>query len=187
MRALVCKEFGAPENLVIEELPVPEPGAGQVQVEVRAAGVNFPDLLMIAGQYQVKTPPPFVPGAEAAGVVTAVGDDVARTKLGDEVIAMPLGGAFSEICVADEISTVPKPRGLSFEQAAGFAITYFTTMHAFRQSAASAAPRSSLRKPWARALLLLPAPTTNWNSRGNSAPTTSSTIRRSRSMTRSSR
>ena len=135
MRALVCKEFGGPENLVIEDLPTPEPGAGQVQVEVRAAGVNFPDLLMIAGQYQVKTPPPFVPGAEAAGVVTAVGEDVQRTKVGDEVIAMPLGGAFSEICVADEISTVPKPGSLSFEQAAGFAITYFTTMHAFRQAA----------------------------------------------------
>ncbi len=135
MRALVCKEFGPPETLVIEDLPEPEPGTGQVKIDVRAAGINFPDLLMIAGQYQVKTPPPFVPGAEVAGVVTAVGDGVSRIKPGDEVIAMPLGGAFSEVCVADEISTVPKPGALGFEQAAGFAITYFTTMHAFRQSA----------------------------------------------------
>ncbi len=135
MRALVCPAYGAPESLRIEDLPEPEPGPGQVQVRVHAAGLNFPDLLMIAGQYQLKTPPPFVPGAEAAGVVTATGAGVERVKVGDEVIAMPVGGAFAEVCVADEISTVPKPAALSFEEAAGFAITYFTTMHAYRQSA----------------------------------------------------
>lgn len=135
MRALVCPAYGAPDSLVIEDLPEPEPGPGQVQVRVHAAGLNFPDLLMIAGQYQLKTPPPFVPGAEAAGVVTATGPGVERLKVGDPVIAMPTGGAFAEVCVADEISTVPKPEALSFEEAAGFAITYFTTMHAYRQSA----------------------------------------------------
>ena len=144
MRALVCKEFGTPDKLIIEDLPEPEPGEGQVKIEVRAAGINFPDLLMIAGQYQVKTPPPFVPGAEAAGVVAEVGDGVTRFKPGDEVIAMPLGGAFSEVCVADEVSTVPKPPNLGFEQAAGFAITYFTTIHALRQSAKLQAGESLL-------------------------------------------
>ena len=135
MRALVCTEYGPPEKLVIRELPPPEPGPGQVCIEVRAAGLNFPDLLMIAGEYQLKTPPPFVPGAEVAGIVTATGKDVTRFKPGDEVIAMPLGGAFAEVCVADEAATVPKPADLDFEEAAGFAITYFTAMHAFRQSA----------------------------------------------------
>ena len=135
MRALVCPAYGPPDSLVIQDLPEPEPGPGQVQVRVHAAGLNFPDLLMIAGQYQLKTPPPFVPGAEAAGVVTATGAGVERLQVGDPVIAMPTGGAFAEVCVADEISTVPKPGALSFEEAAGFAITYFTTMHAYRQSA----------------------------------------------------
>lgn len=135
MRALVCKEYGTADELVIEERPDPEPGPGQLTVRVHAAGVNFPDLLMIAGQYQVRTPPPFIPGAEAAGVVIAIGPGVSRFKPGDKVITMPLGGAFAEVCVADEVSTVPMPPMLDFESAAGFAITYFTTAHALRQSA----------------------------------------------------
>ncbi len=134
MRALVCTEYGPPEKLVVRDLPEPEPGAGQIKVEVRAAGVNFPDLLMIAGEYQLKTPPPFIPGAEAAGVVTATGEGVTRIREGDAVIVMPSGGAFAEVCVADEVNAVPKPEVLSFEEAAAFAITYFTTVHAFRQS-----------------------------------------------------
>lgn len=135
MRALICKEYGTADELVIEERPEPEAGPGQLTVRVHAAGVNFPDLLMIAGQYQVRTPPPFIPGAEAAGIVTAIGPGVSRFKPGDKVITMPLGGAFADVCVADEVSTVPMPEMLDFESAAGFAITYFTTAHALRQSA----------------------------------------------------
>ncbi len=135
MRALVCKEYGTADELVIEERPEPEPGPGQLTVRVHAAGLNFPDLLMIAGQYQVRTPPPFIPGAEAAGIVTAIGAGVSRFKPGDKVITMPLGGAFADVCVAEEVSTVPMPGELDFESAAGFAITYFTTAHALRQSA----------------------------------------------------
>ena len=135
MRALVCKEYGTADELVIEDRPEPEPGPGQLTVRVHAAGVNFPDLLMIAGQYQVRTPPPFIPGAEAAGVVTSIGPGVSRFKPGDKVITMPLGGAFADVCVAEEVSTVPMPEELDFESAAGFAITYFTTAHALRQSA----------------------------------------------------
>ena len=135
MRALICKEYGPPEKLVVEERPTPEPGPGQLAIEVHAAGVNFPDLLMIAGKYQVKTPPPFVPGAEAAGIVTAVGEGASRYKPGDRVIAMPLDGAFAEACIAEEHSTVPMPDGFDFVTAAGFAITYFTTAHALIQSA----------------------------------------------------
>ena len=83
MRALVCKEYGPPESLVLEERPDPQPGPGEVRVEVKAAGINFPDVLVIAGNYQVKIPPPFVPGNEAAGVVEAVGEGVNRLKPGD--------------------------------------------------------------------------------------------------------
>jgi NADPH2:quinone reductase len=135
MRALVCPAYGTVENLELRDLPEPEPGPGQVQIQVRAAGLNFPDLLAIAGQYQTKTPPPFVPGSEAAGVVTATGAGVDRVQVGDAVIAMPTGGAFAEVVVAEEFNTVPKPSELSFEEAAGYAITYFTTIHAYRQSA----------------------------------------------------
>lgn len=135
MRALVCKEYGPPESLVIEELEEPVPGKGQIVVDVEAAGINFPDVLMIAGKYQVKTPPPFVPGNEAAGVVSAVGDGVKRINVGDRVIVMTRGSAFAEKVVADEITTMPLPDELDFEQGAGFAVTYGTSYHALKQSA----------------------------------------------------
>ena len=133
MRALVCREYGPPERLVIEDLPDPAPGPGEVLVGIRAAGINFPDLLAIAGTYQVKIPPPFVPGNEAAGIVAAVGDGVKRVKPGDRVIATPTGGAFAEKCVVSEKLCLPLPDALSFEQGAGFTVTYATTYHAFRQ------------------------------------------------------
>jgi NADPH2:quinone reductase len=133
MRALVCQEYGPPESLVLEERPDPQPGPGEVRVEVKAAGINFPDVLLIAGNYQVKVPPPFVPGNEAAGVVDAVGEGVKRIKPGDRVIATPQGGAFAEKCLVPEKLCLPLPEALSFEQGAGFTITYATTYHAFRQ------------------------------------------------------
>jgi NADPH2:quinone reductase len=134
MKALVCEEFGPPENLVITELPDPSPEVGEVLVDVKAAGVNFPDILAIAGKYQVKVPPPFVPGNEAAGVVAAVGAGVTRFKAGDRVIITPTGGGFAERCRTAERHCLPLPDGLDFEQGAGFTITYATTYHAFRQS-----------------------------------------------------
>lgn len=136
MRALVCREYGPADDLVIEERPDPVPGPGQVLVKVKAAGINFPDVLTIAGKYQVKTPPPFVPGAEASGVVEAVGDGARRVKVGDAVMLTPPGGAFAEKCVVDEFLCAPMMPGLDFAQAAGFSITYGTSYHAFRQSAA---------------------------------------------------
>ena len=113
----------------------PVPGPKQIVIDVAAAGVNFPDVLVIAGQYQVKTPPPFIPGNEAAGVVTAVGADVTFFREGDKVIVATRGGAFAEKCVADENTTMPIPAGLDFEQAAGFSVTYGTSYHAFKQCA----------------------------------------------------
>ena len=135
MRALVCKEYGPPESMVIEELDDPVPGNGQILVDVAAAGINFPDVLSIAGKYQVKTPTPFVPGNEAAGVVSQLGEAVTEFAVGDKVIINTMGGAFAEKCVADVRTTAPLPDDLSFEQGAGFSVTYGTSAHALKQSA----------------------------------------------------
>jgi NADPH2:quinone reductase len=135
MRALVCKAYGPVEDLVIEELDDPVPGDDEVLVDVKAAGLNFPDVLVVAGNYQVKTPPPFVPGSEAAGIVAAVGKNVRRVKEGDSVMLMPSIGGFAEKCVASEAVVMPMLPGLDFAQAAGFLVTYSTSYHALRQSA----------------------------------------------------
>lgn len=135
MRALVCKEYGPPESLVIEELDDPVPGKGEIVIDVAASGINFPDVLSIAGKYQVKTPTPFVPGNEAAGIVSAVGESVKQWKIGDRVIVMTRGAAFAEKCIAEANTTMPLPDGLDFEQGAGFAVAYGTSYHALKQSA----------------------------------------------------
>lgn len=135
MRALVCKEYGPPESLVIEERHDPVAGDGEVLVDVAAAGINFPDVLSIAGKYQVKTPTPFIPGNEAAGIIAGIGAGVTRFKVGDEVIVSTRGEAFAEKCVAPEMLTIPLPAGLSLEQGAGYSVTYGTSYHALRQSA----------------------------------------------------
>lgn len=136
MRALVCHRFGTFKDLSVEEdWDEPRSGDGQVAVEVRAAGLNFPDLLSVAGKYQVRSEPPFIPGIEAAGVVKSVGEGVTRYSPGDRVILTVQGGAFAEVCVADESRLMPLPEPLDFKQGAGFAITYATSYHAFRQRA----------------------------------------------------
>jgi NADPH2:quinone reductase len=134
MKALVCKEYGPPEKLVIEDHADPIPGKGEVLVAIRAAGINFPDLLLMAGKYQVKVPPPFVPGNEAAGIVEAVGKGVTRFKAGDRVIITPRAGGFAEKCALAEKLCLPLPGSMSFEQGAGFTVTYATSYHAFHQS-----------------------------------------------------
>lgn len=135
MRALVCNEYGPPEKLAIEEMDDPFPGDGQLLVDVAAAGINFPDVLSIAGKYQVRTPTPFIAGNEAAGTVSAVGSGVTRFAVGDRVIVATRGNAFAEKCIADEITTIPLPEQLDFVQAAGFVVTYSTSYHALVQSA----------------------------------------------------
>lgn len=135
MRALVCNAYGPPESLTIEDQPDPVPGPGEMLVDVKAAGINFPDVLSIAGKYQVKTPTPFVAGNEAAGVVSAVADDVRHFAVGDKVIVTTRGGTFAEKCVAEAMTSMPLPEGLTFEQGAGFAVTYGTSYHALKQSA----------------------------------------------------
>lgn len=135
MRALVCNEYGPPESLTIESMDDPVAGEGEVVIDVAAAGINFPDVLSIAGKYQVKTPTPFVPGNEAAGTICAVGEGVSRFSVGDEVIVATRGAAFAQKCVSHERSTTLLPAGLNFEQGAGFSVTYGTSYHALKQSA----------------------------------------------------
>lgn len=135
MKALVCRAYGPPESLVLEEMPDPVAGPGEVVVEIAAAGMNFPDVLSIAGKYQVKTPPPFIPGNEAAGTIIAMGEGASRYKIGDKVIALPRSGAFASRCAVSQDMIMPVPEGLSLQQAAGFSVIYGTSYHALKQSA----------------------------------------------------
>lgn len=136
MKALVCTEYGPPESLSLADSADPIAGASQVIVDIKAAGINFPDVLMIAGQYQAQIPPPFIPGSEASGVVSAIGANVSRFAVGDKVIFTTLaGGAFAERCAVDENTVAPLPEGLDFEHGAGFTVTYSTSYHALKQSA----------------------------------------------------
>lgn len=130
MRAVVCKEYGGPESLVVDEVPVPEPGPGQVRIAVRAAGVNYVDGLLAAGRYQVKIPPPFVPGSELAGVVDALGEGVAELAVGDRVFATLGTGAFAEYVVARAASVLRIADSLDFGRAASFHQSYCTAWFA---------------------------------------------------------
>ena len=135
MRALTCKAWGPVSDLVIEEWNDPVPDDEDVIIDVKAAGINFPDILVIAGKYQDKIPPPFIPGNEASGIVTAVGSKVSRFKVGDKAIVAPRGGGFAEKCKVHQNAAMPLPDELSFEQAAGYAVTYGTSYHALQQCA----------------------------------------------------
>ena len=136
MRALLCKEHGMPDKLeLVDDWPAPEAGKGEVVIAVKAAGLNFPDVLIIQGKYQIQPEMPFSPGGECAGEVIAVGEGVERYKVGDKVIAMTGYGCFREQIVANEHAVMPMPEGLDFTQAAGVAMTYFTSYHALKQRA----------------------------------------------------
>src|SRR5512134_3142149 len=132
MKAVLCKTWGGPEALVVESVPSPRAGAGEVVIDVKAAGVNFPDVLMIQGKYQIKPPLPFTPGVELAGVVKETGGGVTHVKPGDPVVASVLFGAFAEECVAPAARTVPLPRGVDLAAAAGFTVAYGTAWHALK-------------------------------------------------------
>ena len=136
MKAVICSKLEGPRALAVGELPDPKPGPGQVVIEVRAASLNFPDALMVRGLYQVKPPLPFSPGAELSGVVTAVGEGVDRPRVGDSVIALSGHGGCAGLCVADAVRTMPLPKGIDFDTAAAFALTYGTALHALKEVAA---------------------------------------------------
>jgi NADPH2:quinone reductase len=127
MRAVLCKEWGGPEKLVVEDVPGPVIRAGAVRVAVRAAGLNFADLLLISGQYQEKPSFPFTPGAEAAGVVAEVGAGVNNIRVGDRVIVLAGLGAFAEEIVVDAARVMPMPPRMDFAAAGGFPIAYGTS------------------------------------------------------------
>jgi len=135
LKALLCKQFGPPESLVLEDVPSPQPGAGEVVVSIKAASVNFPDVLIIQNKYQFKPPLPFSPGSELAGVVKEVGPDVKNVKPGDKVIAFTTFGAFAEEVKTEAARLLPMPEGMGFDAAASFILTYGTTDHALRDRA----------------------------------------------------
>ena len=135
MRALVCREYGSFENLAIEEWDDPVPGDGEIVFDVKAAGLNFADILGIAGKYQVKEPLPFIAGNEAAGVVSAIGPGVTRYKPGDRIIGALRGGAFAGKTVVTEGAAMPLPDELDFAQGAALTVAYGTSYHALKQGA----------------------------------------------------
>ncbi|HXS87578.1 MAG TPA: NADPH:quinone oxidoreductase family protein [Mycobacterium sp.] len=134
MRAAVCRAYGQPEDLVVAEVADPVAGPGQVVVRVHAAAVNFPDVLMIDGKYQVKLAPPFTPGSELAGEVLAVGDGVS-IRPGQRVSATTFVGAFAEQALLPEAAVSAIPDDVDFASAAAFGVTYRTAYHALRSIA----------------------------------------------------
>jgi NADPH2:quinone reductase len=136
MKAVLCKQFGPPESLVFEDLPSPQAGPGEVVVSMKAASVNFPDVLIIQNKYQFKPPLPFSPGSELAGTVKEVGEGVKGYKPGDKVIAFTTYGAFAEEVKTEAARLLPLPEGMDFASGAAFILTYATSDHALRDRAA---------------------------------------------------
>jgi NADPH2:quinone reductase len=137
MRAVRCHELVGPSGLKVDDVPEPACGDGDVVVDVHAAGVNFPDVLLSYGKYQFKPPPPFVPGGEIAGIVREVGANVRSIARGDRVAATMVHGAFAERVSVPERSTVKLPDTVSYEVGAATLLTYLTTLHALVDRAAT--------------------------------------------------
>jgi NADPH2:quinone reductase len=135
MRAVLSTEPGGPDTLVLEELPSPTAGPGQVVLEVKAIGVNYPDVLMIQDLYQIKPTRPFAPGAEVAGVVASVGEDVTSLGPGDRVLAVPGFGGMAEEVAVDAGSCIPIPDDMPFDEAAALLMTYGTSHYALKDRA----------------------------------------------------
>ena len=135
MKALICEKFGPPEDLMLQEISDLVPAAGQVRIATDACGVNFPDTLIIENKYQFKPDLPFAPGGEVTGIVDAVGDGVSQDLLGQPVMCMTLSGGFAEqtICKAEDL--IARPSFMPSTVAAGFTMTYGTSMHALKQRA----------------------------------------------------
>jgi len=136
MKALLSKQAGGPETLVLEEVAEPLATPGQVRISVRACGVNFPDLLIIQDLYQYKPPRPFAPGAEVAGIVDAVGDGVEHVRVGDRVLLSPARGGMAEKAVGPAGNCWKIPDAMPFDEAAALLMTYGTSQHALKDRAA---------------------------------------------------
>ena len=135
MKALLCKAFGPAKSLVLEETASPQIKINEILLNVHAAGVNFPDTLIIEGKYQFKPPFPFSPGGEAAGVIAGVGEKVKHLKVGDRVMALTGWGSFAEQVAVPAYNALPMPQTMDFNIAAAFSMTYGTSMHALKQRA----------------------------------------------------
>ncbi len=136
MKAVLCKTFGSPESLVLEEVTAPVPDRDEVLINIHSSALNFPDVLMIAGKYQSQPSFPFSPGGEISGIVAAIGAEVSRFQVGDSVFASVGYGGFAEQIVVKEQALRAKPVHMSFEQAAGISTTYGTSYYALKQRAA---------------------------------------------------
>ncbi|MES2226503.1 MAG: NADPH:quinone oxidoreductase family protein [Pseudomonadota bacterium] len=136
MHAWLCENPVGVDALVWKELPTPEPQAGEVRVAIRAASLNFPDILIVQNKYQVKPPLPFVPGSEYAGVVEAVGEGVTHFKVGDPVTAFGSTGGFATHAIVKATQATLLPPGFAFDDAAAFVLTYATSHHALLDRAA---------------------------------------------------
>ncbi|MEM7058934.1 MAG: NADPH:quinone oxidoreductase family protein [Pseudomonadota bacterium] len=130
MRALLCKEHCLPEDLLVEEVPTPEPGEGQIRIKVAAAGVNFPDFLIIQNKYQFKPDLPFSPGGEMAGEVSAVGAGVTAFEIGQKVMGSNVHGGFAEEAIVDVDKAIPLPNDADLKMAAAIGLVYGTSYHA---------------------------------------------------------
>jgi len=135
MKAILCKNYGPPESLVLEEVAVPELKKGQVRIAVQACGINFPDTLMIEGKYQLKPDFPFIPGAELSGIVVETADDLSHLRVGDRVLAMAMYGGLAEEVVVPAEAVVVIPEQMDFITAAGFMLTYGTSYYGLKQRA----------------------------------------------------
>ena len=166
MKAVLCKEFGPPETLIVEDIPSPEPGPGQVVLDVHAAAVNFPDTLIIENKYQFKPPLPFSPGGEVAGVVSKLGEGASMYKIGDRVIGSCGHGGFVEELAIPETSCIPVPDAMDLETASALVLTYGTSYYALKDRAyikpgenlllwvppaGLGWPQLNWARPWARA------------------------------------
>ena len=144
MRAALFRSYGPPESLEIADVPDPLPRAGEIVVAIRAASVNYPDVLIAANRYQVSAPLPVIPGSELSGVVVALGEGVREFAIGDEVTSVDMTGAFAELIAVSAKRAVRKPSQLSHDEAAAFGVTYRTAFTALR-GVAEAKPVSGLQ------------------------------------------
>jgi len=135
MKAMLSKEVGGPETLVLEEMPTPEAKKGHVVIRVHAAGVNFPDTLIIRDMYQMKPPRPFAPGGEIAGEIEAVGEGVKGLSVGDRVLGMVGFGGFATHVAAEASRVIKIPDAMPYDEAACFILTYGTSHHALKDRA----------------------------------------------------
>lgn len=135
MKAILCERFGPPSTLTLADISMPAPGPGQVAIDVRACGINFPDVLMIEGKYQNRPDFPFSPGGEISGIVSALGDGVTQWAIGDRVLARIGHGGLREVAVTDAARCLRIPDGVDFPAAAALYLTYGTAHHALTDRA----------------------------------------------------